>query len=231
MDDLQYLDYMRKKGITDAEITKKLIAGGWLKEEIDNLFTAADDTVPPPPHTRKGSTQAVARPTVNTLQNHSTYGEYAIMFLALAFGAISLGVTLHSLIDAYFNNGSAFDYGSGSSFAAITAFITIPIFTLLFLRLARKERAEPALRKVAARRLGIQLSLIISFIWGIITLAMYIYNLVYSLSGGPVDTYAYGQDNRINPGQYQLQQLLHTLVTLCIAGGVFVYYWIDEHRR
>jgi hypothetical protein len=68
----------------------------------------------------------------------------------------------------------------------------------------------------------VQLALIVSFVWGLFRLMTYVYSL---LNGGSGNDFL-GSDNT-NP----VANLLHTLVTLAIAGTIFVYYWRDEHKK
>lgn len=217
-----YVEQMRADGVSDADIKKSLAANGWEQSEINALFTDTKSgrPVPPPPHK---SSEPIA-----VVQRYSTRGmEYSIMFISLFFGAVSLGIFLHDLLDRYTlaspQNGTFLD---DATLPAVMAIVTLPIFVLLYIRLSRVEKSNPAVHNDSSRRHGVQLALIISFIWGIVTLVGYLYQLLTSLSGTVTpDTAVVAGTN------YQLIQFMHLLITLAIAGGIFAYYWIDEHKQ
>lgn len=221
---------MRKQGVSDDDIKKSLASSGWRQDEITNLFAQGENSLlpPPPPHTLATGNPKNDQP-IAVVQRYTTVGiEYAVMFLALGFAAISLGVLLHELADAWFF-GDPTD--ESASMAGVTALVTLPIFTTLFMRLKRRENAEPAVRSDASRRKGVQLTLLVSFIWGIWTVIYYLYSLVNSLSGGVPDYSYYYETQPLTPALFQVQQLVHALITIAIAGGIFGYYWHDEHRH
>ncbi|HSX01190.1 MAG TPA: DUF5671 domain-containing protein, partial [Candidatus Saccharimonas sp.] len=127
---------------------------------------------------------------------------------------------LHSLVDTLF--GFTNDLNGITAYASPALIVALPIFAILFLRLKKAEDAEPAIRSDPSRRHAIQLLLIVAFAWGIGRLIVYIYSL---LNGNGADSYL--GSNITAP----LGNFLHTLITVTIAGGLFAYYWIDEHRE
>lgn len=215
-DTKNYVKRMRKQGKSDDDIKKSLAANDWRPEEIAALFGGAADThpVPLPPHkTQEPKPIAV-------VQQYSTIGmEYSIMFISLFFGAISFGAILHAAIDYYNSYTIQGPFLSTVSLPAVTAMVTLPLFAILFLRLRRIERTKPSVRNDASRRHGVQLTLIVSFIWGVATLIFYLYQLVNSI------------DDVNQARDYQFVQFIHLLITLVISGSIFAYYWIDEHRQ
>ena len=223
---LQYISFARERKAADADIRANLIAAGWNEAQVDAALQADDTAMmmpPPPPGITSiqnlPSGYQNARP-IAVIQQRTTKGlEYTIMFLALGITAVSLGQLLHSLVDSSFGASSS---NGLSSYASSAILVALPIFALLFLRLKKAEYSDPTIRVDSSRRHAIQLTLIISFIWGIYRLTTYVYSL---LNGGGGGSYL-GSDNTSG-----VANLLHTLITLIIAGGIFAYYWIDEHRK
>ncbi|HSW80984.1 MAG TPA: DUF5671 domain-containing protein [Candidatus Saccharimonas sp.] len=144
------------------------------------------------------------------------------MFISLLFGAVSLGAVLHNLLD-YYSSGDyirmqAESLSTAVGLPAVTALVTVPLFVILFLRLRRIEKSTPNVHNDASRRHGVQLTLIVSFIWGIASLVFYLYQLITPTT-------------ELIPYNYQVTQFVHLLITLVICGGIFAYYWIDEHKQ
>lgn len=228
-----YVEKMRAKGATDAEIKKALAAGGWLKEEIDQLFAEDGIPVPAPPHRQTapatpGNSQN--QQPIAVVQRYSTVGlEYIIMFVSLGIGAVSLGALLH----AWVNSATRIEAGwfaIGADISGIAAIVTLPIFLILFMRLRRVEQADPAVHNDPSRRRGVQLALIVAFVWGIKSIVTYLYNLLHGNADSLYSYYSRYDNNPTDPGTYQVAQVLHLVITLGIAGTIFAYYWWDEHR-
>jgi len=220
-DTKNYIKQMRKEGVSDSAIKKTLAANDWQPDEIDILFASLSArSVPLPPHKQKNET---VKP-VAVVQQYSTLGmEYSIMFISLFFGAVSFGAVLHILLD-YYSSGDylrtqAESLVSSVGLPAVTALVTVPLFAILFLRLRRIEKTTPNVLNDASRRHGVQLTLIVAFIAGIINLVAYLYQLIAPST------------DVIQPYNYQLTQFIHLLITLAICGSVFSYYWIDEHKQ
>jgi len=225
----EYVKRLQAKGLKDAEIRKKLEKARWYDHEIDAAFGVNDpDTPPPAPHERAGVVAATASGQPGAVvERYSTLGlEYGVMFIALGIGAIALGSVIHSYIDVVFGQNQLFD----SPLATAAAIIALPVFMLLFLRLNRKEKLHPESREDNSRRRWVQATLLISFLVGITHIIYYVYNL---LNGYNEPTYGnYGSAaGSLSAGGYQLLQLAHLAITLAIAGSIFAYYWIDEHRQ
>ncbi len=220
---LQYVTFARSRKVSDEDIRANLVAAGWDGSQVDRALQAGDEAqlLPPPPPAPAGSLagQAGGGP-VAVIQQRTTRGlEYIIMFLALAVTAISLGVLLHSFVDASF--GAADSDNSWSSYASAALIVALPIFSFLFLRLKRAELAQPGLRLDPSRRHAVQLTLIVTFLWGLLRLVTY----TYSLLNTGVD--ASLGSNVTSP----LANFMHLVVTVGIAGGIFAYYWLDEHKK
>lgn len=231
---LQYINFARDRQVKDQDIRANLIGAGWEVGQVDAALSAGPDAaiLPPPPPAPAASSAGVmvgmAAPgpavgaPIAVVQQRTTKGlEYTIMFLALGASAISLGALLHDMV----SSGIGGDAGSSDvvSFAASAIIVALPIFAVLFLRLKKAELANPGIRSDASRRHAVQLTLIVTFLWGLGRLIAYIYSL---LNSGAGDSSFLGSDNS-SPAA----NLLHTLITLTIAGGIFGYYWFDEHRK
>jgi len=235
---LQYITFARKHKMNDADIRANLVAAGWDGGQVDEAIKGGDDAlmVPPPPPAPAGALPAVhstggnltpaasgtpAAP-IAVVQQRTTRGlEYTIMFVALGATAVALGALLHNVIDSTFGNSSNTS-SDLVSFASSALIVALPIFAWLFLRLKKAEHETPEIRTDSSRRHAVQLALIVSFVWGLFRLMTYVYSL---LNGGSGNDFL-GSDNT-NP----VANLLHTLVTLSIAGTIFVYYWRDEHKK
>ena len=209
-----YVKAGRAEGLSDETIKLNLTSTGWDENMVVAAMTGKPVlTVPMPPPPQSASPVAV-------VQQLSTRGlEYTIMFLGLGFSAVSLGILLHNYVDKLFTTESIFE--GLSSYASAALIVALPIFALLFIRLRRAEKAEPALRKDASRRKSVQSVLVISFLWGIFKIIAYVYSL---MNAGVTDSYNSSSHTSA------VGNLLHLVITLGIAGGIFAYYWIDEHR-
>lgn len=226
---LQYIAFARERKLNDQDIQDNLVGAGWESGQVEAALKAGADALlmpPPPPgtgHVRGGELGTARRPgePIAVVQQRTTRGlEYTIMFLALGVTAVSLGAIMHNVVDV------AFGYDAGgdnlSSFAASALLVGLPIFAILFLRLKRAEQKNPGIRVDSSRRHAVQLTLVVAFLWGLFRLVTYIYNLINGTTGGGVLG-----SNITAP----LGNLLHTLVTVGIAGTIFAYYWNDEHRQ
>lgn len=214
-----FVNKSRQKGKSDDLIRQQLISAGWPEKEIE---AAINDDIPVPvPHpsqpAQNQQVQVANTNPVAVVENLSTRGiEYKIMFFALWISAIAFGGLVHDMIDAL---TQAENYPHVGGLIAATAIIVcFPIFAYLFLRLKKAEIIEPEIRKDQSRRKAVQSTLIFSFIIGVINVIAMVYIM---MSGGEaigdeVDTVAL---------------FMHTLVTVAICGGIFMYYWKDLHRE
>jgi hypothetical protein len=222
----KYIEAARAKGHHDDRIKDDLTAAGWKARVVEaGLRGEDDDLVPPPPPPEAAAAEPKPTPVV---QNLSTRGlEYIIMFIALGVTALSLGSLLHSNVNNLMGNGDA-SYGPDSTVSMATAalVVALPVLIILFLRLKKAEAVDPELYHDPSRKRAIQLTLIVTFLIGLGNIIYF----VYSLMTGPTvrNTYnALGSQTATGP----LGNLVHLLITLAIAGGIFAYYWFDEHRK
>ena len=226
-----YIAQKRKAGLTDDQVRTKLLAAGWKSELVDSgLKVNLEDDVPAPPPDQfvSGAVTGPAAPLPIAVVNvSSTRGiEYSIMFIGLWIGATSIAFLLHSTIDHLAGKGGF--YEAISPYAGAAAIVALPIFLLLFLRLKKAELSDPGIRKDPSRTRALQLTLLVTFLIGIFKIIGY----VFSLMNGGSDTGSgllggSGNTQVISP----MFDLLHALVTLGIAGGIFTYYWIDLHKK
>ncbi len=93
--------------------------------------------------------------------------------------------------------------------------VSLPIFTWLFIRLKKAEKANPSLRLDASKRRLSQTTQILAFLTCFINLTVYVYQLLSMAGGSEVDL---------------VKTSLSMLIILAVAGGVLVYYWFDEHK-
>ncbi|HEY2003512.1 MAG TPA: DUF5671 domain-containing protein [Candidatus Saccharimonadia bacterium] len=211
--------------MSDEDIRSNLVSAGWLAQKVDEALKGGDKAllVPPPPPPSAGSPVAGStQQPIAVVSQRTTRGlEYVIMFLALGVTAISLGEVLHSIVDESFGNTSSFE--GLVSYATSALIVALPIFAILFLRLKKAEQGDANLRRDSSRRHAVQLTLIVAFLWGLFRLVTYIYSL---LNGGLSNSIG-GGGGTVSP----VANFLHALITVAIAGGIFAYYWTDEHHK
>lgn len=217
-----YIDKAREAGAGDQDILDMMVKAGWDKAVVEAALKGV--SLPPPPPPPPSATTAPAPATapvapIAVVTSLSTRGfEYWIMFLALGITASALGWVLHSLTDGAFSGGGGF-YEAGVSFASAALIVALPVFAFMFLRLKKAELAEPSLHNDASRRRAIQLTLIITFLIGISKIIWY----MYSLFNGNANAASEAASPGIN--------LVHSIITIGIAGGIFAYYWRDQHKK
>lgn len=107
--------------------------------------------------------------------------------------------------------------------------VAAPVALFLFLRLRHAELASPALRRDPSRRKVVQAILLITFLAVIIHTIVLLY-LVLSGHYTPQTPYYYDGFSAQPASPSFIADLIRWLITLAVAGGVFVYYWLDEHR-
>jgi hypothetical protein len=218
-----YIAAARKKGHADDQIKVDLVAAGWNAKAVASALNPSDELpVPPPPPDQDSN---VPRAVVQAL---STRGlEYIIMFIALAVSAFALGSVLHSTVNTLFTSyDSVLSSGGTVPFAASALIVAFPILVYLFLRLQKAELADPALLRDPSRKRAIQLTLIVTFLIGL----GYVIKFLYSLLSGPQE-YGYTMMSTSSSANSLLGNFIHLVITLAIAGGIFYYYWREEHRN
>jgi hypothetical protein len=226
----EYITKAREKGHTDDRIKHDLVDAGWEASLVKAGLSGTDDDLVPPPPPPSGH-HAVSRATqpVSVVQNLTTRGlEYIIMFIALGVTALSLASLLHSNVNNLMGNGDSGTLGSNSAVPLATAalVVALPVLAILFLRLKKAEAADPDLHHDPSRKRAIQLTLVITFLIGLGNIIYFVYGLMTGGDNGPYDYNPAGSQSATGP----LGNAIHLIITLAIAGGIFAYYWFDEHR-
>lgn len=223
-----YITKAREKGHSDDRIKHDLVAAGWEAAMVKAGLAGDDDLIPPPPPP-SGRSSASAQP-VSVVQNLTTRGlEYIIMFIALGVTALSLASLLHSNVNNVMGNGDSGMLGNNSAVPLATAalVVALPVFAVLFLRLKKAEAADPDLHHDPSRKRAIQLTLIITFLIGLGNIIYFVYSLMTGDTGSTAEYNAVGSQSYTG----WLGNLIHLVITLAIAGGIFAYYWFDEHHK
>jgi hypothetical protein len=217
----QYINDARDKGHSDERIQADLTGAGWDAGMVKSGLSGHEDLAVPPPPPGGGSMSGRSESRDNFVKivpYRSTAGlEYLILFISLWISASSLAAILHASIDGLTGSDSSI-YQGGMSFAAAALIVGLPIFGFLFLRLKKAELADPDIRRDLNRKNAVQLTLLVTFLLGIGNTIYYVYQL---LNGGSAD----------GSSGSAIGSFLHTLVTVGISGAIFVYYWIDDHKK
>lgn len=162
---------------------------------------------PPPPVTLSTPVSDEPVPVIRVLSVRGV--EYAMMTIALWFAATGLGWVLLNVA----NGSSNFDFLVVPLSVLIT---TLPVFSILFLRLKRAELANPQLRLEPSKRRLSQLTQVLAFIVCMVNLTVFVYSVLQKINGS--DSVSIGKS------------ALSLVIILAIAGGILAYYWFDEHR-
>jgi hypothetical protein len=135
--------------------------------------------------------------------------EYLLMMLSLWIADSALLWTVLAMI-----NGAA----SFSVLAApiATLLVSVPVFGYLFLRLKKAEIADPSLRFDPSKRRTTQITQIFTFLVVMFNIIGFLYEVIAKLGG--------------NGGMSLVKAFFNMLFVLIIVGGIFAYYWIDEHK-
>lgn len=217
-----YIAGARKNGLDDESIKESLISSGWPSEIVSKAFGEEKATLSPPPYMGvEGHTLPVA-----VVQTLSTRGlEYHIMFSALFISSIATGLLLNYAITKFIASSTADAdwWGLTFNYMVSALIVSTPIFFWLFARLKKAESSDSSLRSDPARKSSIQSVLKISFVIGIIHVITYVYALISMLTHSNNEFVG-------STGGNILEITLRLIVTLVIAGGIFWYYWSEEHR-
>ncbi len=156
-----------------------------------------------------GQKQTVSDEPVAVVQVLSVRGvEYAMQALTLWAAAATLVSLAVSLI-----NGQR-DFNSLSMPLSILI-VTLPIFAWLFIRLRKQELINPSLRLEASRRRYSVLTQLVTFVVSVITLISLVYFIMRAIGGEEVGSI--------------WKYVASSLVVLVVSGGIFLYYWLENH--
>lgn len=220
-----YIKQKRESKVDDGKIRQNLIEQGWPTADVEKAMGISHDNDAPPPPPLVPSQVSVSSqnptPVVNTFTTRGI--EYLIMFISLWVTATSIGFLLHQLVDSALGGGSGDDfYGFIEPVTSASLVVALPIFAILFLRLKKAEQNDPSVRQDHSRRRAINITLVVTFLIGIFKVIGTVYQLI---SGGGDSTF-YDSVSTYNP----LTEIMHLIITLGIAGGIFAYYWHDLHQ-
>lgn len=230
----EYIAAARAKDHDDDQIRRDLVDAGWDPKLVAAGLKPDNDLPVPLPQDADLATTHSSRPAHHhpdakpqpVVQNLSTRGlEYIIMFIALAVAAISLGSILHSSINSLFGSTSSFlDGGGRVSFASSALIVSLPVLAFLFLRLKKAELSDPELQFDPSRKRAVQITLVVTFLVGLGNIIYFVYSLMSGAGGR-------GEFNTVgSSASYSLLgNFVHLVITLAIAGSIFIYYWRDEH--
>ncbi len=211
----QYIATKRIAGVPDNLIKDNLIAAGWSADLVSVGLGETNHNDAPPPPPSATTTMPTQSAPVTVVATRSTQGlEYLIMFISLWVAATSLAFLLHGTVDGLFNNTGSLE--EVLPLASTAILVTLPIFSLMFLRLKRSEQKNPNERNDPSRKNAIHLTLIVTFLLGLYNVITYLYGFM----GGHQD-----YETHVSP----IADLLHTVITLGITGSIFTYYWRDQH--
>ncbi|MGI9027332.1 MAG: DUF5671 domain-containing protein [Candidatus Saccharimonadales bacterium] len=226
-----YITTKRDAGLDDDQIRANLITSGWAAEIVDAALKAdlSDDVPPPPPPplAQPISPASNLNNPIAVMNVSTTRGiEYLIMFIALWITATAIASLLHHSVETL--SGIDGIYYGIAPLAAPALIVSLPIFGYLFLRLKKAEIEEPEIRKDPSRKRAIQLTLLVTFLIGIGKIIAYLFSLINGGGeGGGIFEDGYETEYVISP----IYDILHAIITLGIAGGIFVYYWRDIHKK
>lgn len=220
---IDYIKNGREKKLDEEVIKSNMIVAGWDPALVEAALKAdLDAPAPPPPPPSQNLQTNKNNSPIAVVHNVTTRGlEYIIMFLAMGVSALALGFLLHSTANSWLGVDAYSFFDGLVPFATSALIVALPIFIFLFLRLKKAELTDTSLRQDPSRKRAIQLTLVVTFLIGIFNLIGYITSLLNS-SGG------YGEQST---SEGTLNNTIHALITVSIAGAIFAYYWIDSHRK
>ena len=150
-------------------------------------------------------------PSVPVVKVLSVRGvEYGLMTFMVWFGSAALLWCALAIIEGQ----AGFDV---LAFPVALLIAVLPVFGYLFIRLRRAELANPKLRFEPSKRRFSQITQFVSFFVVFFSFVSFVYDLL-SKAGGSDDDTSLGKS------------ALYLLVFTVIYGGIFAYYWLDEHR-
>ena len=179
--------------------------------DIDSAVTVSpkSGSSPPSPAPANPPTSKYPDP-MPVVKMYSTRGvEYGMMTIALWFAASSLAWVVINIV----NGSSNFNFLVVPVSVLITS---VPVFGILFLRLRKAELADSGLRLEPSKRRWSQLTQFLAFIVCLVNLVYLVYSLLQHFANDGTNNVAKAAGS--------------VAVVLVIAGGILVYYWLDEHR-
>lgn len=228
----KYITAARRQGHSDHQIQSDLTAGGWDADVVKTAL-ARETPVPLPAPPRPSATSIPATDSTRSF-------DYIISFIALGVSAAALIALLQAMVAALFvSNRSLSNPESAAPFALAALIVFAPVLVFLARRLYKAEQEQPELRNITARRWGVQLSLVASLLAGLGSIVSFLYTAMAGSNSNsvrmPMESDVFGM---YGPGMMQpISVNTHpvaiafwsTIITLAIAGGIFYYFWKDQH--
>lgn len=198
---VKYITSLRNQNVNDQLIKEKLIESGWPENEILSALVPQStiNNIPPPvPHF--GMWVAF---------------QYIILFITLYIWATCFGGILHYAVDQNIKDPiDNLSYSFGSRLGSIIMpgylaglIVSFPIFAALFLILKKQAKEKPGVKNLRVRKVLIYLTLIGTFLVMIGHLISTIYGFLSAAT--------------------TLRSLMHLLVTLLVAGSIFIYFLME----
>ena len=210
----------RDKHLTDDEIKQKLLSAGWAAQEVEHALGGDDLVVPWPPSNHGNGTQTGAHAQLAVVENLSPRGfEYKIFSVSLVLALYALIAVADSFMDGSFD--------SWVTFPLTILIVTGPIALGFFLRLHRAEQRSAELHNDPSRRKVVQAIQLVTFLGVVIHTVIMLYLIIsghYTAGSTAYDYYAPDKPHLVG-------DILRWLVTIVLAGGTFLYYWRDDHRK
>ena len=200
-----YIEEAKEKNISDEEIKHSLLEQGWSEVEIQAALEGKP--IPPKPDSNRNSaTEPIEnKAPIPVMESGYTKNgfEYSLFVFSLGLSAFALAMVLHANIGG-FASGLA-------GFFATTLVVAVPLTLFFGSRVKKADLANPSLKEDKSRRRTGQHIMGWAFGIGILRIIFYLYEL---LNGGIVEP---------------TQTFLNVLVTVLIAGSVFVYFWKQQN--
>lgn len=196
-----FVSKARSAGLSDDQIVEKLVSGGWQKHDAVSLVAADLEVPPPPPKSAHGHEENYLKGTVSA--DPGQRFEYHMMFLTMWLAAAA--------IVWIFNVFLFSDDSNLNTFPLTALLVTMPLFVVLFSRVRRSEKINPALKLDKQRRATVQSTLSVSFILVIVHTIIALYQL-------------------LSANEYASKQFVSLVGTYLTFGSILVYFWIDIHR-
>jgi hypothetical protein len=225
----EFIEKARAHGLSDDEIKQKMAIAGWQVRDIADAF-GQDDLVPPPPPPHHGlghehEHEHERDHPIAVVENLTPRGfEYKIFLVLLLVSLIGL----ISLANIMLSSNVSWE---AAAFPVTMLIVCAPVAVFMFLRLRRTELAQPRLRKDPSRRRIIQAIQLLTFLGVIIHTIILLYMIISGNYTSSTPAYSDYYDDYNIEGPNLLKDILRWVVTVVLAGGTFLYYWRDEHRR
>lgn len=193
-----FIKEQRSKGLADRQIEDILISHGWKVDDVRVVFDAIDLNVPLPKtqpsednntnNNRNGIVADVTPKEGSRLDIWDAF-ENVIMFITMGCVAVSIGLLLNYFIDEVLlvdiiqqeswarYPGSNYNSQLATGYASVL-FVALPIFTVLFLRISKRTKENPALKNKLVRKVLTYITMVISSVIVIINLISVVYRLL-----------------------------------------------------